>query len=156
DRGLTAVLVSLVRLADLELNANDGAGKLVQGSRLVQAAIAEIAQRADSLAGPEGQALVTQALRARVDEWMKRKASATGAQLGYQTKRDGRTIGLLKAPGEERWDAFTCLNSLRDVEPTINLILNDEGTRPTIGPAWRFDRNAPATTDETENSPELT
>ena len=35
------------------------------------------------------------------------------------------TIGLLRKPSIEPWDEFTCLNSLRDVEPTANLILDD-------------------------------
>ena len=37
------------------------------------------------------------------------------------------TIGLLRKPSIEPWDEFTCLNSLRDVEPTVNLILDDGG-----------------------------
>jgi hypothetical protein len=37
------------------------------------------------------------------------------------------TIGLLRKPSIEQWDEFTCLNSLRDVEPTANLILDDFG-----------------------------
>ena len=37
------------------------------------------------------------------------------------------TIGLLRKPSIEPWDEFTCLNSLRDVEPTANLILDDFG-----------------------------
>ena len=27
----------------------------------------------------------------------------------------------------EQWDDFTCLNSLRDVEPNVGLIFNDAG-----------------------------
>ena len=37
------------------------------------------------------------------------------------------TVGLLHRPGIEPWDEFTCLNSLRDVEPTVGLILDDGG-----------------------------
>ena len=29
--------------------------------------------------------------------------------------------------GLEKWQEFTCLNSLRDVEPTVKLILHDAG-----------------------------
>ena len=50
-----------------------------------------------------------------------------GNQLGYETKKDGLTTGLLRKPSIEPWDEFTCLNSLRDVEPTANLILTDYG-----------------------------
>ena len=37
------------------------------------------------------------------------------------------TVGLLSKPSIEPWDEFTCLNSLRDVEPTANLILDTFG-----------------------------
>ena len=47
--------------------------------------------------------------------------------LGYDEERDGITAGLLKRPGMEAWDDFTCLNSLRDVEPNVGLILHDGG-----------------------------
>ena len=36
------------------------------------------------------------------------------------------TIGLAAPAGAEPWDEFTCLNSLRDVEPTVKLILLDD------------------------------
>jgi hypothetical protein len=40
-------------------------------------------------------------------------------------------IGLLKETGAAEWEEFTCLNSLRDVEGTVNLILdpNPRGLR---------------------------
>ena len=47
--------------------------------------------------------------------------------LGYDEERDGITVGLLRRPGLDPWDDFTCLNSLRDVEPTVGLILHDGG-----------------------------
>jgi len=68
-------------------------------------------------------------LEQKLDIWLhdaaeKRKA---GAQLGYQGKKDGVTLPLLEQPGLGRWDKFTCLNSLRNVEPGVNLIFNDYG-----------------------------
>ena len=58
-----------------------------------------------------------------MDLWQKRaQRTAQGNQLGFETKKDGVTIGLLRKPSIEPWDEFTCLNSLRDVEPTANLI----------------------------------
>jgi hypothetical protein len=65
-----------------------------------------------------------------MDLWQKRaQRTAQGNQLGYETKKDGLTIGLLRKPSIEPWDEFTCLNSLRDVEPTANLILITRGMR---------------------------
>jgi hypothetical protein len=65
--------------------------------------------------------------RKRLDEWLTRTQTSGGARLAYTQTRDGRTLGLLKQPTEEDWDWFTCLNSLRDVEPGVNLILQDQG-----------------------------
>ncbi len=48
-----------------------------------------------------------------------------GAVLGYRDAKDGVTRGLLHKPGLDLWHDFTCLNSLRDVEPMVNLIFDD-------------------------------
>ena len=61
-----------------------------------------------------------------------------GGRLGYKEKKDGVTKGLLRPPSIGEWDSFTCLNSLRDVEPTVGLILSDHG----------LDDGAPARTEE--------
>ena len=45
--------------------------------------------------------------------------------LGYKTRNDSRTLGLLKDPEHGNWEPFTCLNSLRDVEPMVQLILDE-------------------------------
>jgi hypothetical protein len=57
--------------------------------------------------------------------WLKMTKANVGTQLGYRTRKDGQTIGLLRQPGQGDWTPFTCLNSLRDVEPSINLILDE-------------------------------
>ena len=50
-----------------------------------------------------------------------------GGTLKYQTdKRDGLTIELLESAGQGIWQDFTCLNSLRNVEPTVGLIFQDQ------------------------------
>jgi hypothetical protein len=75
---------------------------------------------------------------ARLDEWL---GAATpqpgGAKLTYKTKRDGVSRGLLEPAGSGAWRTFTCLNSLRDVEPTALLVLEDGGlddeARPFVG-----------------------
>ena len=70
-------------------------------------------------------------LEARTDEWKSRadQMLATGSRLGYQTKKDSTTLGLLENPGTGPWTAFTTLNSLRDVEASAGLVLRD-------GPFW--------------------
>jgi hypothetical protein len=41
--------------------------------------------------------------------------------------RDGITVPLLRRAGRDPWTDFTCLNSLRDVEPEVGLVLDDRG-----------------------------
>jgi len=128
DRGLTALLVSLIRLGDEGLNANDAAGDIQRDSPSVQGAIATIVQRAEAIGGvPQGQA-VRQELAAKLDHWLSQaKPSPGGGTLKYQIKkREGTTIQLLKHSGNARWQDFTCLNSLRNVEPTIGLIFTEQ------------------------------
>ena len=80
------------------------------------------------IAGVEAADDVRQQLKRKMDLWQKRaQRTAQGSQLGYETRKDGLTIGLLRKPSIEPWDEFTCLISLRDVEPTANLILDDYG-----------------------------
>ena len=94
---------------------------------IVQAAIAGIARRAAEVRqNTSARQSVQQLLQSRMDGWM-RQATPTpgGARLGYQTERDAVTRGLLQRTGVGDWDEFTCLGSLRDVEPAVGLILDD-------------------------------
>ena len=62
----------------------------------------------------------------KVDLWQKQaQRTEGGRKLGYREKADGVTVNLLRKPGLERWEEFTCPNSLREVEPTVNLVLDD-------------------------------
>jgi len=76
--------------------------------------------------------LVEDELDIRLDNWLarSRRAIETGARLGYREARDSNTVGLLRRPSTEPWDLFTALNSLRDVEPTVGLILSDSALFP--------------------------
>lgn len=73
----------------------------------------------------EGQKVQRQ-LQNRLDRWLREAAPKPGgAKLGYQPERDGLTRPLLQKAGLGEWDTFTCLGSLRDVEPSVNLLLDD-------------------------------
>ena len=126
DRGLAALFVSLVRLAGSELNANDKAGRISRHHPYVEAAMNAICDRALAVGDTKTRDLVKQELEAKLDYWLAEAADTTGGKiLGYQTKKDGLTMGLLEQPGQSNWQSFTCLNSLRNVEPNIGLILDD-------------------------------
>ncbi|WP_209444359.1 helicase-related protein [Ralstonia insidiosa] len=127
DRGLSAILAALVRLPGSTYNPNQAAGQVDRTAALVQAAVAAIARRAEEVTQSvaEGQK-VQRHLQNRLDRWLREAAPKPGgAKLGYQSERDGLTRPLLQKAGLGDWDTFTCLGSLRDVEPSVNLLLDD-------------------------------
>ncbi|RME52230.1 MAG: helicase, partial [Caldilineae bacterium] len=129
DRGLTGVMAATIRLLGEDFNPNESAGQVVLNHEFVQTALEAISHRAALVTGSnQNGELVRQMVQKRLDEWLSRAQAATGgAVLGYTGKRDGRTVGLLKQPTEEPFGYFTCLNSLRDVEPNVTLILQEQG-----------------------------
>ncbi len=134
DRGLAALLVSYVRLLGAEFNENSQAGKVNGNHPYFQAALDELSKRAETITGHKE---VYEAVRRSLEElrasWLQATQANVGTQLGYKTRKDGHTIGLLHQPGQGDWKPFTCLNSLRDVEPSINLILDERGMGDTPG-----------------------
>ena len=149
-RGLAALLVTLVRLLGDEFNANDRAGRLVASHPYATEAIRILAERAALVTGRHELGVeVAQTLRALLDNWRDQASRTTGGRvLGYRPKKDGLTIGLLKSPEAGRWDDFTCLNSLRDVEPGVNLILDDRSMGAAYErPFTAFGAAAPVTTN---------
>ena len=127
DRGLSGVLVSLVRLAADRLNANADAGQLQRQDDLMAQAFETIVQRVRLVEKNIGLGDdVSRQLEERRDYWLKEVERAVTHRLGYKAKRDGVTVPLLSTPSHGGWELFTCLTSLRDVEPTVNLILADD------------------------------
>jgi hypothetical protein len=129
SRGLTALLVSCVRLQGSEFNPNKHASRIERNHPYIKEAIEIIARRAHLVgAGPEVEQLVRGELNERLDQWLaEAQKNVGGRTLGYDGERDGLTVGLLRRPSLDPWDDFTCLNSLRDVEPTVGLIFHDSG-----------------------------
>nr|BBH92343.1 helicase [Thermogemmatispora argillosa] len=134
DRGLTALLVSYVRLLGDEFNDNGGAQRVSQDNyrlafqRYIKAALNELPARARAVTGDErcGK-LVEEMLRQRIEAWQReaREREGTGSRLGYSDQTSEQWIGLLKHAGRGPWTIFSCLDSLRDVEPTVKLILDE-------------------------------
>jgi hypothetical protein len=124
DRGLAGVLVALMRLRDDRLNANTKAGELKDTDPVMPEVFERIIARAEQALGdPTVGALVRKMLEARRERWLKRVRNQVDHRLGYRDDTDA-VVGLLEQPGPMDWDLFTCLNSLRDVEGTIDLILD--------------------------------
>jgi hypothetical protein len=128
DRGLSAVLVSVLRQDQSDLNANGRAAAFRRNYAGLQPILAAIIQRAEQIKGPATGQLIRDMLNARVDRWVNRAESLSApAILGYAHQSGGLTVPLLHQPSDEDWEVFTCLNSLRDVEPGVALVLNDYG-----------------------------
>jgi len=128
DRGLTGVMVGLMRLMDDHLNANLMAGE-VQDTDPVWAAVFDmLSERGvnathDATVGVR----IRDMLDRRRDEWLQRVHNQKDHKLGYKSE-GGATVGLLEQAGENDWQMFTCLNSLRDVEGTVDLVLDQRTT----------------------------
>ncbi len=129
DRGLSAVLASYLRLLGVDFNSNAGAGKIKANHAFIQQALDSISQRAAFVSGKNANGvLVRQIIQARLDEWLSKAQNITPpAVLGYKRQKGGLSVPLLLKPEDHDWQMFTCLNSLRDVEPEVPLVLRDYG-----------------------------
>jgi hypothetical protein len=128
DRGLSGVLVALMRLVEERMNANSRAGMLQDGDVLMQQIFGQLIQRAENATQSKlSSERISNMLEKRRDEWLKRVNSQKDFQLMYQPE-GGATVGLLENPSIKDWEMFTCLQSLRDVEGTVDLILDKRAT----------------------------
>ena len=142
SRGLAGLLVSLVRLRGAEFNPNEAAAKIQGNHPYVQEAIEVIAKRAEAVGDDQAVANFVRAeLKSKMDLWKAEAQNTTGGRaLTYAHLRGGgykrgTTVNLLHRPGLERWEEFTCLNSLREVEPTVKLIIDDGGLDEKAAPS---------------------
>jgi len=124
DRGLAGVLVALARNMGAGLNPEPAAGRVDRADPLLRAAVEAIVSRehAHALAnGNGGVDDIEDEIDRRLNAWLA-EASVPSRGLVY-AKRDGQHVPLLQKPGAETWKDFTCLNSLREVEPSTPLVL---------------------------------
>jgi hypothetical protein len=124
-RGLSGVLAAMIRLDGEAYVANARAGMVQMEDAAVQHVLAVLRARAARVAGEASRLRVHHMLDRRMRHWLSEATSrsAAGAQLGYVDAKE-RVSGLLASPGDGRWQLFTCLQSLRDVEEEANLVLH--------------------------------
>jgi hypothetical protein len=128
DRGLSGVLVALMRLSEDRLNANDRAGVLKDDDPLMPSVFHQLADRAENATDDKlSSERVLGMLQNRRDEWLKRVHNQTEHTLTYQPD-GGATVPLLEHPATGNWEMFTCLDSLRDVEGEVDLVLDSRST----------------------------
>jgi hypothetical protein len=128
DRGLSGVMVGLMRLLDEHLNGNLKAGEVADADPVWAEVFDLLGQRGGNATHDPAVAVrIKDMLDRRRDEWLSRVHNQVDHQLAYKSE-GGATVGLLEYPGERDWEMFTCLNSLRDVEGTVDLVLDQRAT----------------------------
>ncbi len=130
DRGLFGVLTALIRLGDERFNENGAANEIDLQNRLVKEAQAVLQARAtqasETVSGGDRVGRLTQK---KLDRWAE-EARDRGAKIGYKNDSKEKVRGLLSQPNpKEAWHDFTTLNSLRDVEAMVGLVLRDQDSR---------------------------
>ena len=128
DRGLSGVMVALMRLWDDHLNANLKAGEVADADPLWAKVFDVLIKRgANATHDPAVAARIKDMLNRRRDDWLSRVHNQKDHKLTYKAE-GGATVGLLVQAGDTGWPRFTCLNSLRDVEGTVDLVLDQRAT----------------------------
>jgi hypothetical protein len=123
DRGLFGVLAALMRLGELRLNANESAETLSDHLAHASAMVDYLAARAHVVTHrPEVRDATRDRLTTLLDTWRDLADPPPGLpRLAYRAKAERR--GLLVAPADEPWGERTCPQSLREVEPPVDLVL---------------------------------
>ena len=137
DRGLTGAMLSIMRHSYDPFAANDGAGAMNSPSRKeMLETIGAVAARTWEVTEDSGKKTLTEAeMKSRADDWAN-EAGVGGRTLVYQRHGAGPTAyPLLSAPGIKPWTDWTVPMSMREVEPGIRLVMEDD--RSTSDPTWR-------------------
>ena len=137
DRGLTGAMISLFRHQFELLNPNLGA-ETMDSPNLTEVGVVktQLGERAWKVSNDSSQNKVAQDMVvSRVDRWVA-EVTQGGRSLGYEAVIKGDDIvALLKKPGVKPWDELTAPMSLREVEPNVNLVMDDANL--SRGPEWQ-------------------
>jgi len=122
DRGLTGVLIGMIRNAESAYSPNTAAQQVDVSGPIPREAREAIARRAEDInQDPRAGELVRTAVQYRLERWESRRAHLEAVRLVY--RQGGDAVGLLREAGIGRWDEWTVANSLREAEAEINLVL---------------------------------
>jgi hypothetical protein len=137
DRGLTGVLVTLMRHGAMAALPNTAAHSVPLSGPGVGALADEVRRRAEVVTHDAGQAeLVRGGLQKRLDSWSGHRAAVKTGRLGYEEAAD--VTGLLQAPEEGTWSLWSAPRSLREVEPEVVLQLDFDDRAVPDAPAWEY------------------
>lgn len=158
ERGLDGVLVSAARVmaavhGATGLSPESGAGRVEAEAAFLDALVARLERRALAASGDEETAkLVRERLVNRVDQWKKRRTALhqESKTLVYERVKKGAGQGPLMIGAEASTNRdlldgapFVVPNSMREVQPEINLLVSPDPKRlfqrPAENqPAWVF------------------
>lgn len=152
DRGLSAIIAALVRDQFPPWNPEETAAIVDVTSKRIQDEIEAVIHRAMDISGDAAfESDLRLMAQRRLDEWAK-KQIRPGARLVYREEK-GNAISLLESPSGFDWQLWTAPMSMRDVEPSVNLIIGDDGLSAGPEPAWvpmKGGTAPPATDDDAE------
>lgn len=137
DRGLTGAMLAVMRNRFEPFSPNPGAGALTSPSRPeMVSTVDSVTERTWEVTEDSAKRnLATAEMKSRADEWAK-EAVVPGRLLVYQKYGAGPTAyALLEAPGIRPWSTWTVPMSMREVEPGVNLVMEDD--RSNQDPVWR-------------------
>lgn len=137
DRGLTGTMLSLMRNRFEPFSPNAGAGAMTSPSRseMISTIHALGARGWDVTEDSAKKSLAEAELKSRADAWAQ-EAGVGGRTLVYQKYGAGPTAyPLLESPGIRPWSTWTVPTSMREVEPAVRLVMEDD--RSLTDPAWQ-------------------
>ena len=152
DRGLTGVLVALVRNLGDAYNANMRASAFDRNDELADHIVRYLKRRAGNVSGDNSVSIgVEGQLDSRLDQWSKERR-VPGRRLAYDRPGGASddVVGLLWRPEEGPWRRMTCQTSLRNVDQGIRLLLDrEDGSGAATGEPPPFEAaTAPANGDQ--------
>ena len=129
DRGLSAVLVAMMRLLSEEFNHNHKAMSFMRDGEITKHIMDCVLERV-KVACPDGEEAeeAKRMVERRFDYWSReiQRAKQNASPLFYHHETPPVGTPLINKAESGSWDLFTCLNSLREVEKPVRLILNPE------------------------------
>jgi len=143
DRGLSGVLVSLLRLCGESLNPNEAARSVDPSSETAARMREAIRARAGDQIGHPASIELAERVTRLLEAW-KQEADVGQRALVYQRRgRSDDQFSLLAEPGLEGWTTWTVPTSMRNIEAAVPLALRAGGIG-SAGEAWASpERSAP-------------
>jgi hypothetical protein len=136
DRGLSGVLVALVRDLGDAYNGNLRASAFDRNDELADHIVRYLKRRAGNVSGDNAVGTgVERQLDARLDQWNTER-KVPGRRLAYDRPGGASDdiAGLLQRPEEGPWRRMTCQTSLRNVDQGIRLLLDrEDGSLASVG-----------------------